>query len=234
MEGEEPGRAWQCEEGLNGLQAFRDRLESINQELQALGCTEEFCMEYMLQGGGVCERMAGKRCMKHRGCRGPLPKGKMCAIEFGLRAVELRKQVARLFSLVAPALFQKANLVFAGIACGSGAGQAAARMGSIERAGALFGPFCTGSAGSSCAICLFFLCMPVTPCRAQELVDQRVEDVRNELLHKQKERLDLMAERLQLLAHDPIDTASFHQSLTALLSEKISVLEAIKLRLWPP
>ena len=67
-------------------------------------------------------------------------------------------------------------------------------------------------------------------CAGQELIDQRVDDVKNELLHKQKERLDLMGERLLLLAHDPVDTAAFHQTLTALLSEKICVLEMLKTR----
>lgn len=58
-----------------------------------MDATDEFCHEYLLLGGGFCERMVGKRCVKHRGCRGPLPKGKMCAVEFGQRVVELRKQV---------------------------------------------------------------------------------------------------------------------------------------------
>lgn len=57
--------------------------------------------------------------------------------------------------------------------------------------------------------------------------------MKNELLHKQKERLDLMWERLTLLEHDPVDTGAFHQTLTALLSEKIHVLEMLKLRLLP-
>lgn len=74
---------------------WRDRLASINQELLAMDATDEFCREYLLVGGGSCERVAGKRCIKHRGCRGPLPKGKMCALEFGQRVVELRKQVGR-------------------------------------------------------------------------------------------------------------------------------------------
>lgn len=69
----------------------------------------------------------------------------------------------------------------------------------------------------------------------QNLVKERIEDVRNELMHKQKERLDLMAERLQLLtAFEPVDSSSFHQVVTGLLSEKINVLEGIKLRLILP
>lgn len=72
---------------------WRDRLEAINGELLSMEATEEFCREYLQIGGGVCERVVGKRCIKHRGCRGPLPPGKMCAIEFGQRVVELRKQV---------------------------------------------------------------------------------------------------------------------------------------------
>ena len=67
----------------------------------------------------------------------------------------------------------------------------------------------------------------------QDQIDQRMEDVKNELLHKQKERLDIMGERLLLLSHDPVDVGAFHQTLTSLLSEKIGVLEMLKLRLQP-
>jgi hypothetical protein len=67
----------------------------------------------------------------------------------------------------------------------------------------------------------------------QDQIDQRMEDVKNELLHKQKERLDIMGERLLLLSHDPVDVGAFHQTLTSLLSEKIGVLEMLKLRLHP-
>lgn len=72
---------------------WTDRLAAINRELESMDATDEFCKEYLMQGGGFCERVVGKRCVKHRGCRGPLPRGKMCAIEFGQRVVELRKQV---------------------------------------------------------------------------------------------------------------------------------------------
>lgn len=68
---------------------------------------------------------------------------------------------------------------------------------------------------------------------SQELIEQRREDVKNELLHKQKERLDIMWERLQLLGHDPVDAGVFHTALTSLLNEKIGVLEMIKLGLPP-
>ena len=75
------------------MQPWRERLEAINSELLSMEATDEFCREYLQIGGGVCERVVGKRCIKHRGCRGPLPPGKMCAVEFGQRVVELRKQV---------------------------------------------------------------------------------------------------------------------------------------------
>lgn len=74
-------------------EALQDRLASIDRQLLALNCTEEFCQEFTLNGGGVCERMAGRRCTKHRGCRGPLPAGKICSLEFVQRVLELRKQV---------------------------------------------------------------------------------------------------------------------------------------------
>lgn len=88
---EDAGVSWEAEE--EGLLVWRERLESINQELQAMGATDEFCREFLQTAGGCCERVVGKRCIKHRGCRGPLPIGKMCAVEFAQRVVELRKQV---------------------------------------------------------------------------------------------------------------------------------------------
>ncbi len=57
--------------------------------------------------------------------------------------------------------------------------------------------------------------------------------MKNELLHKQKERLDIMRERLLLLGHDPVDASLFHTTLTSLLNEKIGVLEMLKLGLLP-
>lgn len=80
---------------------------------------------------------------------------------------------------------------------------------------------------------LCFFCVPALDVLVQEAIDQRMEDVKNELLHKQKERLDVMGERLLLLSHDPVDVGAFHQTLTSLLSEKIGVLEMLKLRLQP-
>ncbi len=88
--------SWPLDEA--SMHPWRERLESINRELREMDATDEFCREYLLVGGGFCERMVGKRCVKHRGCRGPLPKGKMCAVEFGQRVVELRKQVGRKIS----------------------------------------------------------------------------------------------------------------------------------------
>lgn len=76
-------------------------------------------------------------------------------------------------------------------------------------------------------------CLTLTSISVQELLEQRKEDVKNELMHKQKERLDLMWERLQVLGHDPVDTTLFHNTLTGLLSEKIGVLEMLKLGLPP-
>jgi hypothetical protein len=88
---DEAGGSWEMEE--EGLLVWRERLESINQELQSMDATEDFCREFLQTAGGCCERLVGKRCVKHRGCRGPLPRGKMCTIEFGQRVLELRKQV---------------------------------------------------------------------------------------------------------------------------------------------
>jgi len=63
----------------------------------------------------------------------------------------------------------------------------------------------------------------------QKQLEQRVEEVQSELMHKQKERLELMGERLQLLALEPTDASHFHKTVMDLLSEKISILETIKM-----
>lgn len=58
-----------------------------------MGATDEYCREFFQTGGGVCELVVGNRCKRHCACRASLPAGKMCAIEFGQRALELRRQV---------------------------------------------------------------------------------------------------------------------------------------------
>lgn len=60
------------------------------------------------------------------------------------------------------------------------------------------------------------------------------EDVRNEMRHLEKVWLGLIGERLDLLAHDPVDASEFHRTLTALLMEKIRLLESLKLGLERP
>jgi hypothetical protein len=55
--------------------------------------------------------------------------------------------------------------------------------------------------------------------------------VRNEARHLEKEWLALIGERLELLAHDPVDASEFHATLTGLLMEKIRLLECLKLGL---
>lgn len=67
--------------------------------------------------------------------------------------------------------------------------------------------------------------------KPDERLDQRREDVRNEARHLEKEWLTLIGERLELLAHDPVDAAEFHATLTGLLMEKIRLLECLKLGL---
>lgn len=44
-----------------------------------------------------------------------------------------------------------------------------------------------------------------------------------------KEWLALLGERLELLSHEPIDAGEFHSTLTGLLTEKIRLLEFVKL-----
>ncbi len=55
--------------------------------------------------------------------------------------------------------------------------------------------------------------------------------MRHEMWHLEKEWLELMGERLDLLSHDPVDAADFHGTLMDLLVEKITLLESVKLGL---
>lgn len=208
------------------MQAWRDRLEAINRELLAMDATDEFCREFLQAGGGICERVVGKRCVKHRGCRGPLPVGKMCAVEFGQRVVELRKQVVLLSAGSARAFLTVSCFQAADVESERGRLRREwDRLRAQER-----NPDATAQVVVDRAFDLGWL---LTAGCAQELLEQRKEDVKNELLHKQKERLDLMWERLQVLGHDPVDTSLFHNTLTGLLNEKIGLLELLKLGLPP-
>ena len=69
------------------------RLAEIDTLLRGMGATKEYCREYFQSGGGVCEHTVGGKCKRHRMTPTPLPKGKMCLLEFGQRATELRQQV---------------------------------------------------------------------------------------------------------------------------------------------
>lgn len=73
--------------------SLRQRIQEIDEQLLILGATDAYCREFFQTGGGVCELVVGRRCKRHRACRACLPPGKMCSIEFGQRALELRKQV---------------------------------------------------------------------------------------------------------------------------------------------
>lgn len=65
--------------------------------------------------------------------------------------------------------------------------------------------------------------------RQEGAEQRRREDVKNEILHVDKEWLALLGERLELLSHEPIDAGEFHSTLTGLLTEKIRLLEFVKL-----
>jgi hypothetical protein len=69
------------------------RLVAIDQELRAMGASEEYCLAYFQSGGGACERKVGGLCVRHRTCPTPLPPGRMCSMEFGQAAAMLRQQV---------------------------------------------------------------------------------------------------------------------------------------------
>jgi hypothetical protein len=71
----------------------RQRLYAIEDELCCLGATPEYCLAYFQSGGGVCERVIGRQCVRHRTCAPPLPDGAMCSVEYGQAAGLLRQQV---------------------------------------------------------------------------------------------------------------------------------------------
>jgi hypothetical protein len=73
-----------------------DRLVEIDEELVTLHATDEFCDRFLECCGGVCETVFGQRCKRHRAGKCLLPEGMMCAVEFGQRALELRRQIAEL------------------------------------------------------------------------------------------------------------------------------------------
>jgi hypothetical protein len=71
------------------------RLDEIRQLLDEAGADPAYTRNYFQSGGGVCERVVGGRCKRHRPCAPPLPACKMCAEEFGESVAELRAQMAR-------------------------------------------------------------------------------------------------------------------------------------------
>ncbi len=64
-------------------------------------------------------------------------------------------------------------------------------------------------------------------------MQERKASVRNDMTHAFKTLRDLMGERLQLLECEPVDTASWHENVVRLLSEKIALLERMKLGTAP-
>ena len=70
------------------------RKTQIEEELLAMGANKEYCLQYFQSGGGVCEKMVGGRCMRHRPGSSPLPKGRVCATDFPIMAAELRRRVS--------------------------------------------------------------------------------------------------------------------------------------------
>ncbi len=60
-------------------------------------------------------------------------------------------------------------------------------------------------------------------------VRARAAELRNELNHRFRQLQGLMGERLALLERDPVDAAVWHRGVTELLTEKIELLERLKL-----
>jgi hypothetical protein len=72
------------------------RMQEVDAQLAELGADEEYCQQYFQSGGGVCERVVGRYCLRHRACPTPLPAGKMCSQEYGETAAILRRRVAEI------------------------------------------------------------------------------------------------------------------------------------------
>ena len=152
------------------------RLDEIRQLLDEAGADPAYARNYFQSGGGVCERVVGGRCKRHRPCPPPLPACKMCAEEFGESVAELRAQMARVEAEGARLLREYRRL---------------------KTEGAL-------------------------PSH------QRVE-LQHEMLHSKKAHLDLKGQLLGVLEHDPVDAQAWHEQVSSLLTERIALLERLKL-----
>ena len=76
--------------------------------------------------------------------------------------------------------------------------------------------------------CLFACLLALIPGRAQER-QRTICELRNEQNHLFMQLHALMGERLLLLERDPVDATAWRRKVTDLLSEKIDVLERLKL-----
>jgi hypothetical protein len=108
------------------------RLAEIDTLLQGMGATKEYCREYFQSGGGVCEHTVGGRCKRHRMTPTPLPKGKMCLLEFGQRATELRQQVHETCLALTPVDPESDTRFGAGLGGGSQAALSEAGVGAAQ------------------------------------------------------------------------------------------------------
>ncbi len=75
------------------LSACVTRKNEIDQQLRGMGADHAYCMRYFQSGAGTCELLVGGRCKKHRACAAPLPRGKVCALEFGGMVTDLRRKI---------------------------------------------------------------------------------------------------------------------------------------------
>jgi hypothetical protein len=187
----------------------RHRLQAIEHELRGLGASAAYCLAYFQSGGGVCERVIGKQCVKHRTSAPPLPDGMMCSIEYGQAAGLLRQQVQAVEAERLRYRREWDNL-------------------KEEQSGLRF-----LSDSAARQVNAFF--SRAFPCFyhffvVQDEIEEKKMLVRNRLSHLFKELRDLMGERLVLLeCYHPVDVTAFHERVVALLSEKISLLERCKL-----
>lgn len=54
------------------------RLRELNQKLERMGASEEYCRTFFDSGAGVCEAHYAGVCVEHRTCVVQLPQGMMC------------------------------------------------------------------------------------------------------------------------------------------------------------
>jgi hypothetical protein len=216
------------------------RKAQIDQELLDMGADRAYCSQYFQSASGVCEKVVGGRCIQHRAVKAPLPNGKICSLEFASMAADLRRQVharretgRRLALMITQAKPTPQNTP------GCQVSEIEAERHRLKQEWDMLKTEQT-SLEDQCEdadhqvrpeMCERERLSRLT--RRQELLQERKTVIRNDMTHTFKTLRDLMGERLQLLECEPVDTTSWHENVARLLSEKITLLERMKLGAAP-